>query len=138
MAVLVVHHARKGAGNARAGQGLRGSSEFHAWGDSNLYLRRDGDGDRLTLSVAHRAAPPLGPMAVALTQRGPALALELVERGVGRGLRFGSPIQFADLRQRCRVRAATSPLSSPPAASPRPATAIASPPADRLRRLTLN
>ena len=43
VAVLVVHHAKKGAGNARAGQALRGSSEFHAWGDSNLYLRRDGD-----------------------------------------------------------------------------------------------
>jgi RecA-family ATPase len=43
LAVLVVHHAKKGAGNARAGQALRGSSEFHAWGDSNLYLRQDGD-----------------------------------------------------------------------------------------------
>ena len=30
----------------RAGQALRGSSEFHAWGDSNLYLRRDAD-DRI-------------------------------------------------------------------------------------------
>jgi hypothetical protein len=47
----------KGAGNARAGQALRGSSEFHAWGDSNLYLRRDGDD--LTLTVEHRAAPHL-------------------------------------------------------------------------------
>jgi hypothetical protein len=34
--VLVVHHARKSAGRMRAGQALRGSSEFHAWGDSNL------------------------------------------------------------------------------------------------------
>ena len=39
LAVILVHHARKGAGNMRAGQALRGSSEFHAWGDSNLYLR---------------------------------------------------------------------------------------------------
>jgi RecA-family ATPase len=30
VAVLVVHHAKKGAGRARAGQALRGSSEFHA------------------------------------------------------------------------------------------------------------
>jgi hypothetical protein len=35
----------------RAGQALRGSSEFHAWGDSHLYLRRDGDD--LTLAVEH-------------------------------------------------------------------------------------
>ena len=31
VAVLVVHHAKKGAGRIRAGQALRGSSEFHAW-----------------------------------------------------------------------------------------------------------
>jgi RecA-family ATPase len=36
LAVVVVHHARKGAGRVRDGQALRGSSEFHAWGDSNL------------------------------------------------------------------------------------------------------
>ena len=58
VAVSLVHHARKGAGNIRAGQALRGSSEFHAWGDSNLYLRRDGD-DRIMLSVEHRAAPSI-------------------------------------------------------------------------------
>jgi AAA domain len=68
VAVILVHHARKGAGNIRAGQALRGSSEFHAWGDSNLYLRRDGD-DRITLSVEHRAAPAI-----------PILTLELVQR----------------------------------------------------------
>ena len=58
-AVLLVHHARKG-GHTRAGQALRGSSELHAWGDSNLYLRRDSE--RLVLSIEHRAAaerPPL-------------------------------------------------------------------------------
>jgi hypothetical protein len=54
-AVLLVHHARKGAAHARAGQALRGSSELHAWGDSNLYLRRRGD--TLCLAIEHRAAP---------------------------------------------------------------------------------
>src|ERR1700740_2253627 len=78
VAVLVVHHARKGASNARAGQALRCASEFHAWGDSNLYLRRDGDD--LTLTVEHRAAPSLEPIAIALAQRGPALALEVVSK----------------------------------------------------------
>ena len=52
-AVIVVHHARK-SGATRPGQALRGSSELHAWGDSNLYLRRR---DRQTLmTVEHRAA----------------------------------------------------------------------------------
>ena len=32
LAVLVVHHAKKGAGSVRAGQALRGFSEFHALG----------------------------------------------------------------------------------------------------------
>jgi hypothetical protein len=62
----------------RAGQALRGSSEFHAWGDSNLYLRRDGD--TLTLSIEHRAAPALKPMKIELIEAGEALALQLVER----------------------------------------------------------
>ncbi len=54
VSVMLVHHAKKGASKARAGQALRGSSEFHAWGDSNLYLRRTDD--QLFLSVEHRAA----------------------------------------------------------------------------------
>ena len=40
LAVLLVHHARKDSHGARPGQALRGSSELHGWGDSNLYLRR--------------------------------------------------------------------------------------------------
>jgi hypothetical protein len=55
LAVILVHHARKGAHGIRQGQALRGSSELHGWGDSNLYLRRRGDA--LTLDIEHRAAP---------------------------------------------------------------------------------
>jgi len=54
LAVALVHHARKDAARARPGQALRGSSEFHAWGDSNLYLRRREP--LLRLSIEHRAA----------------------------------------------------------------------------------
>jgi hypothetical protein len=63
-AVLVVHHARKGAGSVRAGQALRGSSEFHAWGDSNLFLRRQQGA--LTLDVEHRAASTPDPIRLTL------------------------------------------------------------------------
>lgn len=59
-AILVVHHARKGASHVRAGQALRGSSEFHAWGDSNLFLRRQDDA--LILDIEHRAAPSPDPI----------------------------------------------------------------------------
>ena len=121
-AVILVHHARKGAGNIRAGQALRGSSEFHAWGDSNLYLRRDGD-DRITLSVEHRAAPAIPALTLELVQRADALALEVAQRIVHAPQPVahqsvddriaaaladaGQPQPFADLRALCRVRTAT-------------------------------
>jgi hypothetical protein len=119
VAVLVVHHARKGGGSVRAGQALRGSSEFHAWGDSNLYLRRDGD--NLSLSVEHRAAPAMSPMTIELAQRGEALALEVADRREplvpptsslddrieALLAKADQPVPFADLRARCRVRTAT-------------------------------
>jgi len=119
VAVLVVHHAKKGGNGVRAGQALRGSSEFHAWGDSNLYLRRIGDD--LSLSVEHRAAPSMTPIPIELAQRGTALALEVVDRrdpatpppsslderiSATLASADGS-LPFADLRACCRVRAAT-------------------------------
>jgi len=64
LAVAVVHHARKSGSTAGGGQALRGSGDFHAWGDSNLYLRRARD--RLVLSVEHRAAPAPDPLALVL------------------------------------------------------------------------
>ena len=57
----------------RGGQALRGSSEFHAWGDSNLYLRRRGDD--LTLSVEHRAAASIDSLSVRLDSKGDVVAL---------------------------------------------------------------
>lgn len=75
-AVVLVHHARKG-GHARAGQALRGSSELHAWGDSNLYLRRDAD--RLLLSIEHRAAASSSGIELALGERRGGLTLHVRE-----------------------------------------------------------
>jgi hypothetical protein len=120
IAVVVVHHAKKGAGRIRAGQALRGSSEFHAWGDSNLYLRRRGD-DELTLTVEHRAASPMPPVTLELAQHANALALELrepskpstpapssLDERITAALTDAKrPLPFAELRARCRVRNAT-------------------------------
>lgn len=75
-AVVLTHHASKRA-NARPGQGLRGSSDLHAFGDSNLYLSRSGDA--LELSAEHRAAAQVGPLALQLNGDADALALELVD-----------------------------------------------------------
>jgi hypothetical protein len=61
LSVILVHHTRKnGAAGIAAGQALRGSSDLHAFGDSNLYLQRTQD--RLLLSSEHRAAPAAPPV----------------------------------------------------------------------------
>jgi hypothetical protein len=44
-AVILVHHARKGAGNIRAGQALRGSSEFRRF---QLPLPKNCGAERVT------------------------------------------------------------------------------------------
>jgi RecA-family ATPase len=122
VAVAVVHHARKGAGAIRAGQALRGSSEFHAWGDSNLYLRRDCD-DRIVLTIEHRAAAATPGVTLELAQRDDALALQPAQAEPQPGYRVepisvdqritaaladgGKPRPFADLRASCRVRTTT-------------------------------
>jgi hypothetical protein len=55
-----------------------GSSELHAWGDSNLYLRRNGP--HLNLSIEHRAAPGADRLQLTLKTNPPALALELMNQ----------------------------------------------------------
>jgi hypothetical protein len=65
LSVILVHHTRKNAaGGTAAGLGLRGSSDIHAFGDSNLYLRRVRE--QLVLSSEHRAAPASPPVYVEL------------------------------------------------------------------------
>jgi len=125
LAVVLVHHARKGGAKLRAGQALRGSSEFHAWGDSNLYLRRHGE--QLTLSVEHRAAASITAVSVQLVVDGDAVALATVDRepvpSAPASLAItrptiaetieaqlaaaASPLTAAALRRRCKARNAT-------------------------------
>jgi hypothetical protein len=121
-AVALVHHARKGAGTIRAGQALRGSSEFHAWGDSNLYLRRDSD-DRIIPTAEHRAAAAMPSVTLELAERDSALALQPIEANPQTERRVepasvdqritaaltdnGEPRPFSVLRASCRVRATT-------------------------------
>ncbi|MGH8268927.1 MAG: AAA family ATPase [Steroidobacteraceae bacterium] len=119
LAVLLVHHAKKGGGKIRAGQALRGSSEFHAWGDSNLYMRRAGND--LTMTVEHRAAPSMPPITLELVQREDALALQLrtsskpegpvpnpIDERIRQALEAaGRSLPLPELRKLCRVRNAT-------------------------------
>jgi len=118
VAVALVHHARKGGQAMRAGQALRGSSEFHAWGDSNLYLRRLDD--RLLLSIEHRAAPSQTGLPLALRGVGDALALAVIDTAPTPPPTSPSPIDkltdvladtdrplsLIELRRACRIRTA--------------------------------
>lgn len=62
-AIALVHHASK-KHRAQPGQALRGSSDLHAFGDSNAYLAR-GD-KRIVLSVEHRMAKSMDPVELQL------------------------------------------------------------------------
>jgi len=103
LAVLLVHHARKDSQSSRPGQALRGSSELHGWGDSNLYLRRKGS--QLTLSTEHRAAPSQDHIPLQLAESASALALTVVERSTAQPDVPPTPTQ--------RVRQALAQLQEP-------------------------
>ncbi len=59
-----ITRARTPRGESPPGQGLRGSGDIHAFGDSNLYLRRTKE--HLVLSSEHRAAPASAPVTLEL------------------------------------------------------------------------
>jgi hypothetical protein len=80
-AILLVHHARKAAAG-NAGAGLRGSSDLHAFGDTNLYLRRLSQDSTLELRIEHRAAAAPEPVRLKLRveeQADPAARFEIVD-----------------------------------------------------------
>jgi hypothetical protein len=119
-AVLLVHHAKKDGNALRPGQALRGSSELHGWGDSNLYLRRQRE--QLTLTVEHRAAPSLAPIPVHLATVGSGLALAPMETTTAKSsspapdpeqrllailAQTNQAIALQALRLRCQMRTAT-------------------------------
>ena len=115
LAVLLVHHARKDSNSSRPGQALRGSSELHGWGDSNLYLRRRGS--QLTLSTEHRAAPSQDHIPLQLTQAGQSLALSVVDRALAQPAspiarvrqtlaQLDQPAPLQHLRKLCSMRTA--------------------------------
>ncbi len=111
-AVALVHHARKNGATGQLGQALRGSSDLHAFGDSNLYLSRFRDSLRLT--IEHRAAPSPKPLGLALVSD-PTPHLEIVETASVASIDLSQqvlevlrcearPVTRADIRQRLRVK----------------------------------
>jgi hypothetical protein len=118
-AVLLVHHVRKGSSKDRPGQALRGSSDMHGWGDSNLYLRRNHR--HLLLSIEHRAAPSQNNIPIDLACRDNALALCVLDevadpepqqlsapkRIIQALAQADHPLSSQQLRRLCRIRTAT-------------------------------
>lgn len=131
LAIILVHHARKDAHNhIRPGQALRGTSELHGWGDSNLYLRRERlpgrqTGEQLTLSIEHRCAPSINGLRLHLHHDGDALALALSDniashhappenstpstpdRVLAILRQSAKPLALRQLRALCRIRTQT-------------------------------
>jgi hypothetical protein len=115
LSVMLVHHTRKNAvGGAAAGQALRGSSDLHAFGDSNLYLRRCKE--RLQLISEHRAAPAPPPVYLELSASDPMRTHLQVVAGVPESksddlasrvleqLAQGAPLSRAKLREALSVQ----------------------------------
>jgi len=75
-AVVVVHHTAKTRRSAIGGQDLRGSSDFYAWGDSNLFLQKQAE-NIYRLSGEHRAAP--SPSAIRLQAIGDPPVLKVTD-----------------------------------------------------------
>lgn len=119
-AVLLVHHSRKAATHLRDGQALRGSSELHAWGDSNLYLRRRGP--HLSLSIEQRAFASPDDLRLRLRAEHDGVSLEIINdadlaaspesvpprRRVEQAIAAApKPPTLSELRAACRMRNST-------------------------------
>lgn len=113
-AVVLTHHANKRV-SSRPGQGLRGTSDLHAFGDSNLYLSRN-EGDTLDLVIEHRSAKAPAPLRLQLTDSDYSTYLTIVDRDPTEPPSFNveerileclskapSPVQRDSLRQILRI-----------------------------------
>jgi hypothetical protein len=116
LAVLVVHHARKSPAT-HPSQAFRGSSDFAAWSDSNLFLARRAK--HLLLTLEHRSArspDPIqlrleqepAPHLVAIQQHSPepeSTATSPLEKAIQLELAtVAQPMSTVDLRDRLRRR----------------------------------
>ncbi len=82
VAIVLVHHTSKKQ-RAQPGQALRGSSDIHAWGDSNAYLARRGG--QVMLTIEHRAAKAQDPILLDLvsSKDGAEIHLDVVSAADG-------------------------------------------------------
>lgn len=105
-AILVVHHTRKAAAGSSPGHSLRGSSDLHAFGDTNLYLRRLERPHQLELRIEHRAWASLDPLCLHLH-------IDQQPDFIAR-FSFGDPIHHDPLQERALalLQASLTPLTA--------------------------
>ena len=115
VAILLVHHARKSPA-AHPSQAYRGSTDFSAWSDSNLFLTRSAQ--RLVLHIEHRSAPSPEPIHLKLESE-PAPHLSPVDKDPAPAVPAGPDPLLVEIRHQLET-------------SPRPLTTIEL--RDRLRR----
>jgi hypothetical protein len=116
VAILLVHHARKSPA-AHPSQAFRGSSDFAAWSDSNLFLARRAK--HLLLTLEHRSAQSPEPIPLRLevnpaphlvtVHQGPALPESTdqspLEKAIQQELAsLTRPLSTVELRDRLRRR----------------------------------
>jgi hypothetical protein len=116
LALVLVHHLRKQSGPAD-GQALRGSGDLHAWGDSNLFLRRRQQ--QLVLTAEHRTAPAPPPYVLELAgettphlrvvdaESDPEPTAQLADRLLAALARADQPLSRDALRESLGIRNAT-------------------------------
>ena len=121
LAIALVHHAKKGGKKMRGGQSLRGSSEFHAWGDTNLYPRRvSSRSEEIELEVEHRNGAAIHNLFLRPVALGESMALGLtdmetteevptadVKEQIVALLAGSGPMASTALRAECKVRKST-------------------------------
>lgn len=75
VAVVLTHHSSKRE-RSRPGQGLRGSGDLHAFGDSNIYLTRKRDG-MIQVTTEHRGSAAIDPFTMELITEEDSASLKL-------------------------------------------------------------
>ncbi|MFZ4580522.1 MAG: AAA family ATPase [Myxococcota bacterium] len=107
VAVVLVHHASKKQ-RAQPGQALRGSSDLHAFGDSNAYLAQRND--HLLMTIEHRAAKAPDPLPLSLVSRSDGTGTHLALREGAALPPVDGPAALADAVRQV-LRRATAPMT---------------------------
>lgn len=111
VALVVVHHVRKGPLGGQPGQALRGSGDLHAWSDSSLFLLHRNGG--VELHAEHRSHPAPAPIGVELRTDPAHLAIRPLESASEApdslqqrvlAMLSAASSTRAELRERLRVR----------------------------------